>query len=484
MYDAVIIGGGLGGLECGAILSRHGLKVAVVERGSQLGGCLQSYKRGGLTFDTGFHYVGGLGKGEMLEGLFSYLGLMDLPWQRMDKEYDIIHIAGKRFALAQGWDDFTETLARQFPHERKAIEELRVKSEELRVKSEEIYDLRSPQREVMSELAEVNAYDYLTSHFHDSMLIDVISGASIRMELRKESLPLISFLLANIGYIESSWRLKGPGSLITDALAETIRKNGGVTVCGKEITELAESDGLIIHAICEDGTSLSGRIFISDVHPDLTLRMIKSSSKVKRVYRRRISELENTFGMFTLSIKLKPNALRYFNSNHYVYRNPDVWAFSDQCPDDVSGIMISCRVPEDESEYAKQIDILTPTRWERWEKWSDTRVGRRGDDYKQLKSKLADECIDLAETVIPALRDMIEQKWTSSPLTYRDYTLSPCGSAYGIRKDCRQPLFTMLSPRTPVPNLLLTGQNLMLHGVCGVTMSAVNTCNEILNTGI
>ena len=39
---------------------------------------------------------------------------------------------------------------------------------------------------------------------------------------------------------------------------------------------------------------------------------------------------------------------------------------------------------------------------------------------------------------------------------------------------------TMLTPRTPVPNLLLTGQNLNLHGILGVSMTAFLTCSEIL----
>jgi all-trans-retinol 13,14-reductase len=38
----------------------------------------------------------------------------------------------------------------------------------------------------------------------------------------------------------------------------------------------------------------------------------------------------------------------------------------------------------------------------------------------------------------------------------------------------------MLSPRTPIPNLLLTGQSLMLHGVQGVTMTAFHTCAEVV----
>jgi len=73
----------------------------------------------------------------------------------------------------------------------------------------------------------------------------------------------------------------------------------------------------------------------------------------------------------------------------------------------------------------------------------------------------------------------VEKRYTSTPLTWRDYTLSPNGSAFGIRKDCRMPLLTMLSPKTPISNLILTGQSLILHGLEGVTMAALKTLEAL-----
>ena len=52
-YDVIIIGSGLGGLECGYILARHGRRVLLLEQGAQPGGCLQSYRRREQAFDTG-----------------------------------------------------------------------------------------------------------------------------------------------------------------------------------------------------------------------------------------------------------------------------------------------------------------------------------------------------------------------------------------------------------------------------------------------
>ena len=75
----------------------------------------------------------------------------------------------------------------------------------------------------------------------------------------------------------------------------------------------------------------------------------------------------------------------------------------------------------------------------------------------------------MAEQVLPGLSDNIQQCFTITPLTYRDYTLTPQGSAFGLRKDYRQGMLTAVDSRTPYENLSLTGQSLMVHGVEGVT---------------
>lgn len=478
-YDAVIIGSGLGGLECAHILSKAGMSVLLLERGTQAGGCLQSYRRHGLAFDTGFHYVGGLDEGQSLHSAFRHLGLLRLPWQRLDNHFDRVTIGNQTFSFAQGYDAFVETLTAAFPAERDALNKY---ADMLKQCGEQQFDALNPQTgesSLLSRLFETSAYQYLTETFHDPLLINVLCGTSLKMELRKESLPLFTFAHGNGSFIESSWRLKGDGSLIVNSLVDGIRMHGGEIICNTEVRELVEKDGKLVHAVCSNGEIYEGNIFISNIHPAVTCNLVKQSSRMKKVYRSRITHLENTFGMFTVSLRIKPQTLRYFNWNQYIYKEPDVWTFHLK-NNPVSGVLVSCRIPEDGSKYVQQVDLLTPMNWSECEQWSHTEVDRRGEDYKAMKKRVADECITLAERFIPGLRDRITGCYTSTPLTYRNYTLTPEGSAYGLRKDFRNPMITLLSPRTPIPNLLLTGQNLMLHGLHGVTMTALFTCAEVL----
>ena len=57
-YDTIIIGSGMGGLATGAILSKQGQKVLVLERHYTAGGFTHVFKRKGYEWDVGIHYIG------------------------------------------------------------------------------------------------------------------------------------------------------------------------------------------------------------------------------------------------------------------------------------------------------------------------------------------------------------------------------------------------------------------------------------------
>ena len=122
---AVIIGGGLGGLFTGAILSKEGVGVTVIEKNATVGGGLQSFTRFGEVFDTGMHVIGGMQQGGNIRRICDYLGITDkVHIKDVDPEkIDELYFAeDKRFyRIAQGRERFIDTLAETFPDQRANI---------------------------------------------------------------------------------------------------------------------------------------------------------------------------------------------------------------------------------------------------------------------------------------------------------------------------------------------------------------------------
>jgi phytoene dehydrogenase-like protein len=475
-YDVLIIGGGLGGLQCAHILSKNGMKVCVLEKNSTAGGCLQTFGRGKYTFDTGFHYVGGLDEGQPLNRMFKYFGLMDLPWQRMDENgFDEIIINDKSFLYANGFEKFADKMTACFPRQEANIRQY---TELLQNVSLHLFDFFIQKNDYTGKLLSTSAYNYLESLTGDNLLLlNALSGASFKMDLNRKTLPLYLFAQINSSYIQSAWRLKGGGSLIIKKLIQNIENNGGEVITNAEIVELKESEGKIIAAETTGGERFEADYFISDIHPQNTLRLISESKKIKSIYRKRIDNMTNTNGVFTVHLTLKENSVPYLNRNLYIYEGCNVW---DNCDESLSKLMVSFQVPEYQSLYTNNIDILTPAVWNEFNKWENTKVGRRGSDYEEFKKEKARKCIEIVSKHIKGLEGFIENIYTSSPLTWRDYTGTPNGSAYGFRKDFDNTLTSFLSLNTPVPNLLLTGQNINIHGVLGVSITSLMTCSQII----
>lgn len=481
-YDVVIVGAGLGGLECAYILAKKGLNVCVLEKEAQVGGCLQMFRRRGHAFDTGFHYIGGLGDGEPLNRLFSYFGLMDLPWVRMDSDaFDEVCIGGRQYLYANGFDNFAARMADYFPRRREPLKRYVATLKEVNDNIVHSFDRRSAEDVYTQSLFARPAYGFLKEVLEDTDVIDAVSGASLKMELDPDTLPLYIFAQINASFISSAWRLRGGGAQIGERLADSIRRMGGTVLTGCEATAFIEDSDRLTAVRLADGECIHADWFISDIHPAATMRLLGESRLIRRIYRNRIIRMANTTGMFTVNCELHEGAVPYFNRNRYMYDSGDIWHLSRRSADaPVEGIMISCQPPEDGSASTRNIDILTPMPWAEVEQWAGTRPMRRGEEYEAMKRRRADECLSFAERYLPGLRSAVKYAYTSTPLSYADYTATAEGSAYGVRKDCNDLMYTLLAPRTPVSNLLLTGQNLNLHGILGVSMTSFMTCAEIV----
>ncbi|MDR2359434.1 MAG: NAD(P)/FAD-dependent oxidoreductase, partial [Prevotellaceae bacterium] len=480
-YDVVIIGSGLGGLECGYILARQGYSVCVLEQNPQIGGCLQTFRRGGTVFDTGFHYVGGLDEGQFLHKLFRYFDLLDLPWRRLDGNgFAEVAFHDKSYFFASGYQRFAETLAEDFPHRRAQLANYAAFLKQVGDNMAHSFLPGGNHAFSAHSLFGRSAWLFLQETIGDPLLQQVLSGASLTMELCAGKLPLYIFAQINSSFIQSAWRLRGGGSLIAEKLAAGIRRMGGTVRTKAKVTRLITKNNRINAVECNGDEQLHSRYVISGMHPALMLPLLDGQATFRKTYWNRIDRLPDTYGMFTVHLQLKENTIPYLNRTIYLYREPDVWNCCRYRPQaKTAAILINFQPPRDGETCTANIDLLTPMHWEEVAPWSNTSAGNRGEDYYRLKEQKAEECIALAAEKIPGLKQSIEKIYTSTPLTYRDYTGTRNGSAYGIQKDYTNTLLTLLPPQTPVSNLLLTGQNLNLHGVLGVSMTSFFTCAKI-----
>lgn len=487
-FDAVIVGSGLGGLACGAILAKEGRKVCILEKNKQIGGNLQTFVRDHVVFDSGVHYVGGLEKGQNLYQLFRYLGIMDkLKLRRLDMDgFDAIIFEGDSivYKYAQGYENFIRVLAEQFPQEETALRKYCEKIKEVCSKFP-LYNLRKGDYLEKLSALEIDTKAFIESITSNRKLQNVLAGTSLLYAGEPDKTPLYVHALVLNSYIESSWRFVDGGSQIARNLTRQIVAAGGRIVNLTEITRLVEQDGRIAYVQSAKGDQFYGDLFISNAHPVKTIEMTESDL-IKKAFRSRLRTLENSISVFYVNVVLKRKSMRYVNHNYYYFANENTWSVSSYTDENWPlGYAMYFTSSSAGGEFADGVTLMTYMRFEDVEEWRGTfntvgAAASRGGEYDHFKKKMCDRLFATVERKFPGFRNNIHSYYAATPLTVRDYIGTDDGSLYGIVKDYKEPMRTFISPRTKIPNLFLTGQNLNLHGVLGVTVNAVMTCSEIL----
>ncbi len=490
-FDIVIIGSGMGGLICADILGREGYKVCVLEKNRQLGGSLQTYVRDKVIFDSGVHYLGGLGEGQNLYQVFKYLGIIDkLKLQKMDEDvFDKILIEGddKAYVFAQGYENFIQHLLKDFPNEEKALRLYCDKIKEVCSKFP-LYNLRTGGNiNEKNEVLGIDTRTFIESITSDKKLQAVLVGNSMLYVLQSGKTPFYVHAMILNSYIESSWKCIDGGSDIGKFMARNIREHGGVIHRNTEVKRIVVEDGKVSYVETVDGSNVYAKNFISNMHPQRTLEMTESNL-IKQAYKHRIKSLENSIGGFVVNIVFEKEAYPYIKNNFYFHKNGQEWNLTEYTEENwPTCYAVFFSASSKSPVHAESMTLLTYMRFDEVKEWAGTfntvsKEDDRGKDYEAFKKAKAEKLLDLVEEKFPGLRKAIKSYYTATPLSYRDYIGTDDGSMYGIAKDYSNPLKTFISPRTKIPNLYLTGQNLNLHGILGATMSGLVTCTAFLGS--
>jgi len=124
MKNIVIIGGGLGGLSAGALLSKDGYKVTLLEQHDIVGGCATVFRRkGGFICEVGLHEMDGVYTNSTIKKVFEKLDVYKNIEFVKPKEFFKVYTKSGEFIMPDSVNSAKKALQIKFPREAKAIEQ-------------------------------------------------------------------------------------------------------------------------------------------------------------------------------------------------------------------------------------------------------------------------------------------------------------------------------------------------------------------------
>jgi len=474
-YDVIIVGSGIGGLTCGALLAKNGYRVLVLEQHYQVGGYCSSFSKKGFVFNTGVENVSGLWERGPVRYLLKELGLSVEDYFVKNR---MRFIYKDRSIDVNSFEDFIEKLIELYPEERNGLESF---FNEARYAYEECYSdldygVPLPAELIVKVYGARELLDYPRKHPHFYDWMNKTYREKLDEFLRNEDLKkLLCALIGYVGaepdkisastaltaivsyYLHGGYYPKGGAGSFANALKKYIEDHGGTVYTRHKVDKVIVVDGEVRGVKVGDKVFRS-RVVVANVNAKTLFEKLVDHEHVDRDYLEYIDSLKMSPSCFMVFLGVDMDLSNY----------PTIIENLDE---GYSLVINSNADPSLAPIGMSSVTILTLANYHEY-------PDRGSREYVVKKKMVTEEMIKRVEKIIPGISKHIVVLDSATPKTFERYTSMPEGAIYGFDQTIytRRPYF-----KTPIKGLYLAGSSTFPGGgIEAVVISGIICAYDII----
>jgi len=499
-----IIGSGITGLTAGALLSRQGFEVQVLEANPRLlGGQARSFKASGFWFCAGPQYVWNFRQGGIGRRVLDYLGLEKrVPFDPMDeKGFERCLIGNEEpVDIPMGLDNFQSMLLEKFPDERKGIMKFFKHVKDFSdactpLRERSLYRenalkivsalLRAPGLPLSAKIRTLRfSYKPLKKLFDhcntpDRLCRILYAHGGIFLENESAVSSVCFGASTGVYHTGADYPRYGFRSLI-DALADCIKEHGGRVEAGKCVTALKIERGRIVSGRCEDGEEFRPDFVISNIAPGLVSRLIEDGAQLKY----NITPSHSVISLF-IGLEGYPGLSEMFNGRNIWWQDgKGEVEYHDvdmiRPPRMLYVSSPSCNGTENTNDFSDHhsLTVFSPGSY----KQAKQAFNQSADKHEMLREKIVEAHLDqLEKRLLPKIRSYIKYIKVMTPYETEQETFAEQGGVYG-RRGIPESLLSRPLSRIGIDNLCFACAATGAAGIASGMQTAAIISEEI--TGV
>ena len=472
--EVVVIGSGIGGLSCAALLARYGFEVTVCESHTIPGGAAHAFERNGFKFDSGPSLYSGLSSSPSANPLRQVLDAIGEELSCVTYDTWGCCLPEGNFDTSVGADQFCQVLTK-------------LRGDSAAAEWRELQRVMEPLKEAAIAMPPValrwdlgaavtvgrfapslarhglNIFN-LTGPF--SQIMDgVIQDPFIRNWLNLlcfllSGLPADGTIAAEMAFMFADWYrpnvvldypVGGSGALVS-ALLRGLERHGGRLMLGAHVEQVLVEGDRAVGVRLRGGKAIRARrAVVSNASVWDTLKLIPERAVPKgfRTKRRGTPECDS---FLHLHLGIDATQLPSDLACHYIVVNE--WEAGVAAPQNVVVASIPSVLDPSLAPPGKHvIHAYTPGN-EPYALWQG--MDRRSDAYERQKQERTEVMWRALERIVPDIRSRCEVTLVGTPLTHERFLRRHRGS-YGPA--IRAGVSTFPGPGTPLPGLLCCGDS-------------------------